>query len=674
MNRTRREFLGKSLLGTIGLAILPRTIHGAVEPGMGDAPSRRGLLFAADDLPRLRETIRHPRFAPYWKLLTDADLDADRRFLTTELKLNNHVKHMLQARQILERTSFVFALTSDPRQLEIAKLAIDRLLAYKRWDYFLEGGEETIGLQRAPEATLAMAFARDWLDNVLSRETKEEMERQIAEKGAPACYRTLYGMKYPDRVRGWGFDPESDYAFRFDLRRWPLILNATNLKVIPIAALGVAGCLLRGKHDLAQRWLDMALESARAFSSMFGPDGSYEEGIGYWGYTAQHLALFLEVLRRTTGQDERQLINFPGTSRFALQMSMPCTGKPEDCVNFSDAANMGDISVAAWTAGLFHESLAQHVATTIGEVRSHYAVIWYDPSVKPTQPGPELLDVRFANDWVVSRSGWDEESAVVALRSGGPSNHEHADRNSVIFKAFGERLFHDPFHAAYSYTQPHWLLRQTEAHTAVLIGGKGHQYHDGHEGTNASWAEAHILEFRPGAGYLVVTSVATDAYRMVNKDVSLVARTLVFVKPDVLLVCDHVRLTGIPLPVQLRFQAHNDDGKGTVNAQGAGFQIVRPGATLHAAAYPQGSLLVRSGTLNLPVEHGVHPYAEVESVSALDHLILTVCTAQKAEKDHGTLNVRATGKRWKVDGAHNGRSLHVAIDMAADVPTVVVEA
>ncbi len=62
---------------------------------------------------------------------------------------------------------------------------------------------------------------------------KEEMERQIAEKGAPACYRTLYGMKYPDRVKGWGFDPESDYAFRFDLRRWPLILNATNLKVIP---------------------------------------------------------------------------------------------------------------------------------------------------------------------------------------------------------------------------------------------------------------------------------------------------------------------------------------------------------------------------------------------------------------------------------------------------------
>jgi hypothetical protein len=673
MNHTRREFLGESLLGTIAVWILPHSLDTAIAAGDTGTESGHGLLFDPADLPRLRDTVRHPRFAPYWRSLVDADLDADRRFLTTELKLNNHVKHMLQARQILERTSFVFALTNDPRQLEIAKLAIDRLLAYKRWDYFLEGGEETIGLQRAPEATLAMSFARDWLDTELSRETKAEMERQIAEKGAPACYRTLYGMKYPDRVRGWGFDPESDYPFRFDLRRWPLILNATNLKVIPIAGLGVAACLLRGKHDDAQRWLDMALQSARAFSVMFGPDGSYEEGIGYWGYTAQHLTLFLEVLRRTTGQDERKLINFPGTSRFALQMSMPTTGNPEDCVNFGDAWTMGDISVAAWTARTFHDGIAQHVATAIGEVRSNYPVIWYDPTVKPVEPGPDLLDVRFSNDWVVSRSGWKVEDTVVALRSGGPSNHEHADRNSVIFKAQGERLFHDPFHAAYSYTQPHWLLRQTEAHTAVLIGGKGHQYHDGHEGTNASWAEAKIVEYRADGKRCVVTSAATEAYRLVNNDVALVMRTLVFVKPDLLLLLDRVRLTANPLPVQLRFQVFNDDSKGTVVAEKTGFRISRPGVTLQAATASARSLVVRTGVLDLPAEYIVHPYAEVESPGALEHLILSVCTVQREGTEHPMLNVQPTTRGWKVSGSLQGRTINVAMVTTEDVPRVVVE-
>ena len=300
-------------------------------------------------------------------------------------------------------------------------------------------------------------------------------------------------------------------------------------------------------------------------------------------------------------------------------------------------------------------------------------MIWYDPAVRAAQPGPELLDVRFSNDWVVSRSGWKEEDAVMALRSGGPSNHEHADRNSVIFKAFGERLFHDPFHAAYSYTQPHWLLRQTEAHTAVLIGGKGHQYHDGHEGTNSSWAEAKILAYRPGNGNLVVTSAATEAYRLVNKDVTLVTRTVVFLKPDVLLLCDRVRLSGRPLPVQLRFHANNEDSKGRVGAQGKGFDIARPGAVLRAAAYTGGTLLVRTGTLNLPAEYGVHSFAEVESASALDHLILTVCTAQKAGKEHGKLNVRTTETGWTINGSHNGRSIKVTLVASSDIPDVVVE-
>ena len=35
-----------------------------------------------------------------------------------------------------------------------------------------------------------------------------------------------------------------------------------------------------------------------------------------------------------------------------------------------------------------------------------------------------------SNDWVVSRTGWEAADTVVAFRSGGPANHEHADRNA----------------------------------------------------------------------------------------------------------------------------------------------------------------------------------------------------------------------------------------------------
>ena len=134
---------GGQLLGTVGICMLPQTLEECSGgPERLTVPPARGFFSMPAIFRGCVRRCAHPRFAPYWKSLTDADLEADQQFIATELKLNNHVKDMLQVRQILERTSFVYALTGDPRQGEMAKLAIDRILRYKRWDYFLEGGGE----------------------------------------------------------------------------------------------------------------------------------------------------------------------------------------------------------------------------------------------------------------------------------------------------------------------------------------------------------------------------------------------------------------------------------------------------------------------------------------------------------------------------------------------------
>jgi hypothetical protein len=670
MSPTRRMFLRSTLVTAAGACLAPRFSEGQVSTTT--IRPRKGLLFDAEDLPRIRKTLSMPRFAAYWDSLLRADLDADRKFLADELKLNNHARDFLRARQILERSSFVFALTGDRSHLDISRRAIARMLEYKRWDYFLEGGELTIGLQRAPEATIAMCCALEWLGPALDAEMKREMERQIAEKGAPACYQTLYGLKYPERVKGWGFDPEDDYPLRFDLRRWPLILNSTNLKVIPIAGLGLAACLLYDKHPQAPRWLDLALQSARAFAEMFGPDGSYDEGVGYWGYTALHLTMFIEVVYRKLGRDYRNLINFPGTVRYGLQMSMPTTDRPKDCVNFGDAWSMGDVSVAAWTARTRKDAIAQYAANRVGEIQNHCAAIWYEPALAEQKPASDLLDVRFSNDWVVSRSGWGLADGVVALRSGGPANHEHADRNSVIFKAYGERLLHDPYHAAYSYTEPLWKLRLTESHTAVLIDGKGHQYHDGHEGTNASWAESKIIRYQKTRNSVVATSDATEAYALVNKDVGMVRRTLLFLKPDVLLLFDAVRMKTAPVPVQVRFQVDNSDGRGSVRSEEKEFLVTRPGATMKARILGSGPMTVRTGKLPVPDQSGIHPYAEAESGAAKEHWIATLCTAQGAGRTHGDLTATVRDNSVLVTGKHNGRTIEVTIGLKGDTPDVRV--
>ena len=147
MEQSRRIFLKTAAIAATGLSLKPWSLLEAQTRG-GVA---HGLVVDRSDIPRMLGAIKLPRFAPYWKSLLDADMAKDRKFLTEELRLNNHVVHLREARVILERTSFVYYLTRDEKQLDLAKLALSKILEFPKWDYFQEAGKYTIGLQRAPE-------------------------------------------------------------------------------------------------------------------------------------------------------------------------------------------------------------------------------------------------------------------------------------------------------------------------------------------------------------------------------------------------------------------------------------------------------------------------------------------------------------------------------------------
>ena len=666
-------------------------------PAQSAAPKkRRGLLFDPSDLPRIRANTKDPRFAEYWQTLLAADLADDTNFLTHELSLTNHVAHLLRLQKILDRTSLIYLVNRDPAQLKLAKLAIRRMLDYPEWDSFIEGNRQILGFQRATEGTVALLMAIDYLGDGLSAAEVEEIEENVLKKGVPACYAPVYGMKFPDRVEGWGWNPRSEVDdFRhLSLKRWPLIINATNLKIIPTASLGIAACYFLDKRPEAAGWLELARSSAKAFSTFYGSDGAYDEGVSYWGYTTLYMALFAEVLWRTQGIDDRDLVNYSGTARYALANTMPTiddhvkltdfqhikgftmpTVKPAfDIVNHGDSNGAVDVSAASWIARTKKDPVAQFIARDIGEAKQLFGFIWYDPKAKAQAPEKGLLDCRLSNDIVISRTGWKTEDSVLALRSGGPGNHEHADRNSVIFKAYGERLFHDPFRAAYVAKQPRWLLRQTEAHTAVLINGKGHQYHDGSEGTNASWALARVTDFRTGSGWMTVTSEAADAYRYVNDKVTRVQRTLVFLKPDIVIFLDRVALHDATATVQVRFQVYNEDLRAKLEVNGGEFTITRPHASLVGRVASRNGAVPRAGKLALEEETGMYPFAEVASPDGAEHEILTVCTARPEGQAHGKLKITRQAGGWRVTGTHDGLKVNVRITAAGNAaPAIIVD-
>lgn len=621
---SRREFIEKGSLSLLSFALLGnRTFP---ENNLTLLKDDSGLFFSKNDVKAIRNNTRNPIFKDYWKSLVNADLDADKKFLDSELDLNNHVYHLTRANEILKRSSLVNLIEENKAHEEISKLAIDKILAFNEWDYFTEGGTETIGLQRAPETTIAISWALDLLKSTLSESKKEEMRNAIIKKGLPACYNTLNGMRYPDKVKGWGYLETTTYKFRVDLKRWPYFLNNTNLKAIPIAGFCV-GIVTIGKNNPDyEKYLELAKYSVDSFAKLYGKDGSYPEGVGYWAYATLYIILAIEALRRHMKYDFKNLINFDGTIKYAVGLQSPFKDNPGAVVNFSDAGFNTDMSLGSWIAREFRNGTAQYAVENYSQKRSIFALIWYDKKIKAEQPGAKMLDMKFDNGWVISRTGYTENDTVIGFRSGGPANHEHADRNSLIVNAYGERLIHDPLGAAYSNTEKHWLLRLAEAHNGILIDGKGHQFHDGKEGTNSSLAVSKIVNYAAEKRYMVCTSDATEAYHIINSDIKKVQRTVVFVKPDILVLVDEVNKDKFHSEICARFQAYNVDGKAviTIDAKDQSFIILRPNAKIYAKTFTNSGIMVDKGKLDIQEEKGIFPYAQVITDNEKNHLLVTI--------------------------------------------------
>ncbi|MFI5357901.1 MAG: heparinase II/III family protein, partial [Opitutales bacterium] len=649
-----------------------RAASALASPGVA-AP--RGLLFDAGDLPRIRATVLRPEFREFWTFMTTVDFAAEAKFLKAELRFTNHITDMARAQTIMLRSAFVHLLTPDTRHLAIARLALSRLLGYPRWDWLRDSQQRPVGVMRGAGTCIALALVAEWLAADLTAEEQAAITHGLSTEGGPPCYRGLHDMTHHDEVGPWSLTPGEEGLAPVDVSRWPRILDETNLRIICTAGLAAATCHLYGRHPDAPQWLAMTRDSLQRYAARMPKDGTFGEGIGYWDFTFSHYIFALELLRRKLDVDERALLDFPAMARYALEMTMPTAGHPDDCISIGDAATAAGSVPLAWIAREFRDAGAQQLVLQPRTIRpawtTSWAAVWFDPAVPAQRPADARLDGRQALGIVISRTGWEEQDAVVTLRSGGPVNHEHADRNSVIFKAHGERLFNDPVHASYWTTDPKWLLRQTEAHTAVLIDGQGHIYHDGHDGTNSSPAAATIQDYHTGPGWMTVTSDAGDAYRRAGLPAQLVQRTLVYLKPGVLVIFDRVRLDEAR-PVQARFQVYNDDGAGRVAAEGRTFTIERPQATLLARVTTAGDCTLATSRLALPESGGVYPFAELRSGAAREHTLLTVCSAAPRGEAHGDIQVTQAAGSWRLAGSHRGQTVRATIAIAEPTHAPVI--
>ena len=599
--------------------------------------SKAGLFFNVDDIPALRKKFASAAiFTELRQKMLTVDRDKERRFLRSEVRYNDHLYDIARVGKLAQQMAFLYIFTGDDDAAALATECIETLMKFPKWDYFLEGGEQVIGLQRAPSSALAVSIVVEALGDRVPAAKREQWLRTMAERGIEPCYWSTYGMRYPDRVKGWSMDTTSTYFEHrpgdrgWDLSRWPIILNTINLKAVPASALAISALTYRkylGADKDTERWIEQAVYSIGTFRDIFARDGSYNEGVSYANYTTLHLVQAITALRRSVGIDMSDLLNWPGYVEFLAEMSLANHDDPKDIINFSDAGHGALSAVAFWVARRNRDGRAQWYGETLAFEHNSWSVLWYDPAIQAA-PAPATPHVWESDlEWIVARTGYGVDDLVVAMRSGPPFNHEHADRNSIIVKAFGEKLVVDPNRPPYSYTDPSWVMRLTGGHSAVLIDGQGHQYVDGREGTNSSQAEAHIIRSGERKGYFFWTSDATQAYQLVLPDVKSITRTvLVLYDIPAVVLLDKVIKKETPSRIQARFFGYNNDHKGSVVTTASEFDLIRPLARLVGTGFADGGVTYVSAELPIPKEKAeLYPFAEVSTATpSIESFLVTV--------------------------------------------------
>ncbi|WP_420454339.1 heparinase II/III domain-containing protein [Rubrivirga sp.] len=635
---TRRDLirLGGS---AAALALLPLPAFAGGRPR-----SAARLFFDLEDVPRIRATAASPILSPTLDAWAVAGPAPARRAIETLARTGEKIRDLNAVLERVTEQGVLHLVDPDPRREALLLDGIDVVLDLPDWDFFVDG-TTPIGIQRASAATERLLFLREVLGDALGAEREARLMADVADKGCAPCALTLSGMEDPASVQGWRLDDQHAAYVDYDMANWPVILGANNLRAAPLSGLGLGALALDGLDARAGGWLDQAVRNARVVLGFFDPDGTYFEGVSYADYTLRSLFAFFDAHQRVDPSVRwADRVNLTGTVRFilAMQAGRTADGSP-DVVNFSDARNSAALCVPAWVArqteGTPTANVAQFAVERVSRPGAFQDVLWVDPDRPLAFPPESYRDVRLDNDWIVCRTGWAADDAVLALRSGGPANHEHADRNGLLFKAYGERLLTDPHGAAYDARLPGWLLRQTEAHNAVLIDGRGHQYHGGEEGVNESLAAATVTRFEDDGDRVWFTSDATPAYRLVDPDVALVRRTVAFLKPDVVVVLDEVRKSRTPSRVEVRFHPDNRDGAAVLEADptaaaldpdGAAFAIARPTAALFGRAAGRSALSLATGRLDLPDDLGHFPFVRVAAEPGLRHEIVTVLVARPA--------------------------------------------
>ena len=235
----------------------------------------------------------------------------------------------------------------------------------------------------------------------------------------------------------------------------------------------------------------LAYSGNRLFNKFgnFDKQGLFYESINYNNYGTGSLLQYLWCNERYFGRNEtiRQAIP-DGLCDAAMKFSYSCTRDGKlfyEFLNFGDHSPGGEIDYLAKASILtgVDTSAMRACASTYNnclwdEIRGEYLPQQLKGSVDYLP-----RNAFFSSGYAVSRSSWESNATLLAVKSGYCWNHSHNDSGSFIIFHKGKPLFIDSGRCDYDFPQYHAYYCQDSAHSVLRVGGKGRRDEELYRGT-----------------------------------------------------------------------------------------------------------------------------------------------------------------------------------------------
>ena len=452
------------LLALLVLVLLLVAPAAQAVPAAGAHPR---LFFDSAELARLRAARTQGQRVRIWRnLAASADWCLTREPRTKwiapvspdpiYLNLYDRFYAMMHDMAVMEHLAFAYSYSGDERY---GRAGVQWALACCRvWRHEAQGAPDGGKAYAVTRLLKGLAVSYDLLYDLLTPAERQELRDAL----------TSIGQAYYDGY----FTLPSIAGPEFH----------THHAIVEWSSFGVAALAVLGEYPGAEAWLQATVTKFEQHLLPLGlaADGAQVEGATFWASTMQYRIMFLDALRRVTGQDLFQPFAARMDARLALaSVAAPkLPGPDEDHQTVILEPSYGQLNyyapVLAALAREYRRPAYQYLALwdhTLGALQQSryitphgewmlfdwggYAYAWFDPTVPAQVDKDAALSFEFPSiNEAYLRSSYDPGALVVGLR-----------RGLIVVHAGGRPVFAE----AYDYS------KMPDAATEMSLTDDGHR-------------------------------------------------------------------------------------------------------------------------------------------------------------------------------------------------------